>query len=148
MGLLSQQHGYGEPAGFLAINRQNTWAHSATRVEELADTIFGEPKGPLEFFDDTGRPQAATWDGDGRLIQLEPVGPAEPDEALRRLEAVITFVVTFLQQRGEPVDEVPRFFGGQGLRARMRDVHFTRNGPHDPGGFFHNALHRAGRDHD
>jgi hypothetical protein len=148
MGLLNSQHGYGEPAGFLAITRQNTWAHSAARVEELADTISGEPKSPLEFFDDTGQPQLATFDGDGRLIQLEPTGQADSDEVLRRLEAVITFVVAFLRERGEPLDDVPQFFSGQGLRARMRDVHFTRSGPHDPGGFFHNALHRAGRDHD
>jgi hypothetical protein len=138
---------YGTPATFVAVSAGNTWAHSAADVDELAATLAGAPP-DLEFFDVDGVPQIPEYDDEGRLAKLEPTGTADPDAVLRRIEAVVAHVVAFLEEAGEPLTGIPRIPSATGLPARARDVHFTGRGPHDPRGFFHNALHRAGVDHD
>jgi hypothetical protein len=146
MGVQGAALGFGLPATLVAITPDDTWAHSAADVDELAAALGGAPP-ELDFFDVDGRPQRPSFDDGGRLAKLDPTGEPDPAAVGRRLEAVFAHLAQFLEDAGEPVDALPPPSGRAGLSTRFSHLHFTHDGPNDSRGWVHNALHRAGIGH-
>jgi hypothetical protein len=147
-----------ESAELVAIATDGTWAHAADDLATLAADV-ATARGPVDVFDRSGNRYTPVFDDDGRLRDLEkiPGAAANPGLVRERLVEVVRHVRQWLRNRGEPTDLVPSVDGfitgaaislGAVLGAFYLSPDNRGGHVHNPGDFWHNALHRAGWNHD
>lgn len=145
----------------VAIAHDDTWAHVYPTINVLrmhGDTE-NAPLGAMEFFDPAGARLASRFDPSWRLVGLQPAGDPDPGRLHGRAQAVVRHLADYLQRHSEVARSIPNLPSDVGDRLRKLAesdldailVAIELPGqvrPLDSGGWFHNALHAAGWDHD
>lgn len=145
----------------VAIAHDDTWAHvyPTINVLRMHDDTESAPLGAMEFFDPAGARLACQFDPHWRLVALHPAGDPDPGRLQGRARTVVRHLDDYLRKHPEVAKSIPNLPDDIGDRLRKLAesdldtilVAIELPGqvrPLDSGGWFHNALHKAGWDHD
>ena len=145
----------------LAIATDDTWAHVYDSVALMLNerNIGVEHRGGMEFFDGSGRRLAPVFSPTWELQDLALTGDESgPCELLQRLHAVVRHAESYIRRHPERVVRpgvpeavlatFPRLSGRSLAEALETVWEATQPRQSHSAGFFHNALHAAGWNHE